>query len=198
MTRMAVRVMVYEESADQIFTFDKRTDDVDLFVESNADVRPATIVPDLNLGDRKGEGAEPFHQVPSESLMLLSDQLEKTGPCLGDPYLEYMRSQPDPNRRKLANFYGAISANVRDDNFQNMVHDEYLAQLAYDSSTELQLFELSAIVKSVHKSNYPLSGEPGCVIGVMVTHYNRPEENNKGVLFRTMLKSNFPGISRPR
>ena len=58
---------------------------------------------------------------------------------------------------------------------------------------------MSAVVKSVHKSNYPLSGEPGCLIGVMVTHYNSsPEENNKGVLFRTMLRSNFPGISKAR
>ena len=59
---------------------------------------------------------------------------------------------------------------------------------------------MSAVVESVRKSSYPLSGgEPGCVLGVMVTRYNSPEENNnKGVLFRTMLKSNFPGISKAR
>ena len=58
--------------------------------------------------------------------------------------------------------------------------------------------ELSAVVKSVQKASYPLTGEPGCVMGVMVTHYNKPEDNNKAVLFRTMLKSNFPGISKSR
>ena len=184
MTKMAARVMVHEEPAEQIFTFDEKTEEVEQFVDLNADVKPQF---------KKIEGPG-----PPESNKLLSDQLEVTSPCLVVPQLEYNSCQPDLTRRKLSNFYGAASASIREDNFADMVHDEYLAQLAYDSSTDLQLFELSAIVKSVHKSNYPLSGEPGCVIGVMVTHYNKPEENNKGVLFRTMLKSNFPGISKPR
>ena len=198
MTKMAVRVMAYEEPADQIFTFDKRTDDVDLFIESNADIKK-TSDSDIKSQMRSErnieseEGAE-----PPGSYRLLSDQLDKTIPHLVDPQVEYNQQPQQGSNAKMWKYYGAVSASIRDDNFQNMVHDEYVAQLAYDSCTAEPLVELSTVVKSVQKASYPLSGEPGCVMGVMVTHYNKPEENNRAVLFRTMLKSNFPGISKSR
>ena len=200
MTKMAVRVMAYEEPADQIFTFDKRTDDVDLFVENNADIKKTSdsAIKSQMRSERNietEEGAE-----PPGSYRLLSDQLEKTIPHLVDPQVEYNQQPQQGSNAKMWKYYGAVSASIRDDNFQNMVHDEYVAQLAYDScTTEDRVFvELSAVVKSVQKASYPLSGDPGCVMGVMVTHYNKPEDNNKAVLFRTMLKSNFPGISKSR
>ena len=123
-------------------------------MDLNADVTP-TVPKTTNTGD--GAEAPPPSKGP---MQLLSDQLEKTVPRLVDPQLEYMRSQHlDPkaprSTKKLWNFYGAVSASVRDDNFQNMVHDEYVAQLAYDSTTDQPLVELSAVVESVHKSNYP-------------------------------------------
>ena len=50
MTKMAARVMVHEEPAEQIFTFDERTEEVEQFVDLNADVKPQI---------KKIEGPEP-------------------------------------------------------------------------------------------------------------------------------------------
>ena len=192
--KMAVRVMIHEEPADRIFTFAKGAGNA--FVDANADLEDRCLVGSLGTATSHGR------KESSSSVGLL----DKAGPLLGDPQAEYR------NRAGTRfHFYEAVTASAHEDNFQSMVHEEYLAQLAHDSigasysdTGSYDLIEMSAVVKTVGKAGYGLSGEPGSVYGVMVTtgenSVGGPNEDNsfKSVLFRTILKCNVPGISKAK